>query len=134
MDDRERDAIWNRAAMETGGQHPMPGDTALADLLRAHGMIQNGGVDHCLDSLSVDELDAAARGFNYFGLEEASQVLRDATALGEREQNTSESEFDEAFEALDERYHRLFPSDQVLVDRFTDVLRRAPGDFADPAG
>ena len=36
------DKVWNRAALESGRENPLPGDVALADLLQAHGMITNG--------------------------------------------------------------------------------------------
>src|SRR5947207_14700148 len=55
--------IWNRAVLDAGGSNPGPGDTALAGLMRFHGLAMNGGSEHALEVLSSAELDAAIAGF-----------------------------------------------------------------------
>ena len=72
--------VWNRAALEDGGPTPAEGDLALAALLRAHGVVMNGGVDHALEVLSAAELRAALAGYRYFGFEQIALLLEDAAA------------------------------------------------------
>jgi len=54
--------IWNRAAMENGGETPGPGDKTLSSLLLLHGLVMNGGVHHALEELEPDEIAAAVDG------------------------------------------------------------------------
>jgi hypothetical protein len=70
-----QDLIWNRATLKSGGSVRCAGDTALAALLLAHGLIMNGGVEHALECMSQSELLAALAGYRYFGLERAAQAL-----------------------------------------------------------
>jgi hypothetical protein len=67
--------IWNRAVLEAGGPSPGRGDTALAGLMRFHGLAMNGGIVHALEVLSPAEFDAAITGFGYFDLAEVASVL-----------------------------------------------------------
>src|SRR5436305_844595 len=75
--------IWNRAC----GSDPLrslPGDRALADLLRAHGLAMNGGVLHAVECLSPDELSYARSGYIFYGLQAAASLLSRAKAILER--------------------------------------------------
>ena len=65
---RYQDLIWNRAS-EGGGANPQAGDLALAALLRAHGLTMNGGVLHAVERLQPSELQDAASGYRFFGLD-----------------------------------------------------------------
>ena len=38
MNQSDADKVWNRAAMQGGGDSPGPGDRALASLLLLHGL------------------------------------------------------------------------------------------------
>ena len=53
----DADLIWNRAALENGGETPACGDVALALLLTVHGFVANSGVSkvlrHALVSLKT---------------------------------------------------------------------------------
>ena len=77
VDLTEHDRVWNRAAMDDGGEEPRAGDRALADLLYAHGMVMNGGVHHALEVLTPDELKAAIAGFRYFSLGAVADLLEE---------------------------------------------------------
>src|ERR1700686_4025963 len=68
------DMIWNRAC----GEDPLrafPGDRALADLLRAHGLAMNGGVLHAVECLTASELSNAEAGYRFYGLDPAAALL-----------------------------------------------------------
>jgi hypothetical protein len=69
--------VWNRAALTAGGPVPCEGDRALADLLFAHGLVMNGGVDHLVEVASVERIAAAVRGFRFYGLDEVASLLED---------------------------------------------------------
>lgn len=81
-------AVWNRAAMLSGGSSPREGDIALSALLRVHGLVMNGGVFHALEVVAEDELRASCAGFRYFGFGLVAEVLEAAR----REEWTAESE------------------------------------------
>jgi hypothetical protein len=113
------DQIWNRACLDSGGPSPAAGDQALASLLLAHGYVMNGGVVHALESLSQPEIAAAIVGFDYFGLIEASNVLK---------QDLDDSE--ETEERLDQMYWAAVPSDSTLQHVFRIKFLASPEAFA----
>ena len=53
------DRVWNRAALEAGGDSPGLGDRALASLLLVHGLVMNGGVHRAIECVEPAELVAA---------------------------------------------------------------------------
>jgi len=114
-----QDQIWSRACLESGGPSPAAGDTALAALLLAHGLIMNGGVVHALQALSQSQLAAAIAGFNYFGLTAASQLL---------EQPPDDTE--ETEELLNALYWQVVPNDETLAHAFRIKLVAFPEVFA----
>jgi hypothetical protein len=59
--------VWNRAAIENGGENPRAGDRALTDALKAHGLVMNDGVHHAVRVLGEAEVLAAVSGFEYSG-------------------------------------------------------------------
>ena len=117
MDLSKADQVWNRAAMESGGDGPFEGDRALADLLLFHGMVMNGGFGHAFEVLSGREVSAAIDGFKFFGFFEIAQFLERIRTLSEEEQERMSTEYELA-------------SDAQLIDSFNAVLRKSPEDFA----
>ena len=114
-----QDQIWNRACLESGGTSPRTGDQALAALLLSHGLVMNGDVVHALECLSDSEIAAAIRGFEYFGLMEASNVFR---------QIPDDSEETEL--RLNEMYWSAVPDDDTLVQAFRVKLLASPEEFS----
>jgi hypothetical protein len=120
MELNRADLVWNRAALDSGGPTPGEGDRALAALLLAHGLIVNGGVEHALEVLSVEEVRAAIAGFDFFGLAEVSRLLAAALDQG----------LGDAPEEADSRYGHLVQNDDVIVERFQTVFRSSPEKFS----
>jgi hypothetical protein len=120
----DADMIWNRAC----GEHPLrslPGDRALADLLRIHGLAMNGGVLHAVECLAAEELTDAEAGYRFYGLAEVASLLSRARKLFETGDNL---EFHE--QQLGRQYADLIPSDSSLVECFEKRLQANPSDFA----
>ena len=59
----------------------LPGDRALTDLLRAHGLVMNDGVLHAVECLTAFELSDAESGFRFYGLEAAAFLLSRARTI-----------------------------------------------------
>jgi hypothetical protein len=115
----EADQIWNRAALDSGGLVPLEGDRALADLLLAHGLIMNGGVEHGLQALTPNEFAAAIKGFRYF-------ALNDVASLLEKSVDATENQLEQA----DDQYGKLLPDDETIAQRFEEFFHRNPKAFA----
>jgi hypothetical protein len=118
------DMIWNRAC----GEDPLralPGDRALADLLRAHGLVMNGGVLHAVECLTADELANAEVGYRFYGLDGVASLLSRAHGLFEAADDLGSHE-----QQLDGEYAQMIPSDSSLVERFEKRLKSSPSDFA----
>lgn len=126
------DRIWNRALSPGSASDPalMPGDRALAGLLRAHGLAMNGGVWHSVDSLSDDEWESAVVGFRYFGLTSIAELLADAKRRVAEVEEAPLEEQEALEEELDTAYSALVPTDQSLADVFEERLRSEPSAFA----
>ena len=120
----EADMIWNRAC----GEDPLrslPGDRALADLLRAHGLAMNGGVLHAVECLTAEELTDAEAGYRYVVLGEVASLLSRARKLFETGEDLERHQ-----QQLDREYADLIPSDSSLVECFEKRLQANPSDFA----
>ena len=120
----QADMIWNRAC----GEDPLralPGDRALADLLRAHGLAMNGGVLHAVECLTGGELSDAEAGFRFYGLDGVASLLARARGVFETADDLGSHE-----QQLDGEYAQMIPSDGSLVERFEKRLRSNPSDFA----
>lgn len=115
--------IWNRAATESGGTNPAPGDCALTAILLAHGAVMSGGVAHAHEVLSPEELTEAISGFNYFAVPAAAHVL----AL-------PSPDTDKPSEMADHAYWPAVPSNATLPDAFRIKLLSHPEVFAPTAG
>ena len=120
----EADMIWNRAC----GADPLrslPGDRALADLLRAHSLAMNGGVLHAVECLTPAQLSDAEAGYRFYGFVEAASLLSRARKLFE-----SGADLEHHEQQLDRQYADLIPSDDLLVECFEKWLKTNPSDFA----
>jgi len=124
------DRIWNRAAGQAGDGDLGPGDRALAALLLAHGLACNGGVIHCIEGLSPDQIREAGRGFQFFEMVEVADFLAEAQASVTPEDARTGNYPEELESELDDRYYELVPDDGVIEDRFRRHLEHHPGDFA----
>jgi hypothetical protein len=49
------------------------GDRALAALPLFHGLAMNGGIPHAVECLQPDEQEAARRGYQFFGFDDAAE-------------------------------------------------------------
>jgi hypothetical protein len=119
------DRIWNRAALERGGDSPRPGDSALASLLLVHGHVMNGGVHHAIECVEPAKLLAAADGYAFFGLDDVAAFFRGATNDPVLSNWTDDTEV-----AANARYAEMVPDDSHLVARFQVVLRERSEQFA----
>lgn len=117
--------VWNRAVTEGGCPSPRAGDLALAELLRAHGLAMNGGVLHACELLTPDELAAAQRGYQFFGLPQAATLLGKAKVTLDKGVDLGTHE-----RKLDSEYSGYIPSDSAFVSRFQETFSRDPGEFS----
>jgi hypothetical protein len=120
----EADMIWNRAC----GQDPvrsLPGDRALADLLRAHGLAMNGGVLHAVECLGPGELSDAEAGYRFYGLDAVASLLSRARSILEAGGELGSHE-----PLLDREYAAQIPSDSSLFERFEQRLKSSPSEHA----
>lgn len=125
MNQSAADKVWNRAAMEGGGDSPGPGDRALASLLLLHGLAMNGGIHHAIECLNPEELTAAIDGFSYFAFEDMAEWLGNAPNDPLLKEWTDDAETPAIF-----RYAEYIPDDAFLVTRFETMYRDKPSDFA----
>src|SRR5262249_40402009 len=101
----QAEMIWNRAC----GEDPLRslhGDRALADMLRAHGLVMNGGVLHAVDCLTASELSDAEAGYRFYGLDAVATVLFRARRIVEAGGDLRDHDQD-----LDALYADMIPSD-----------------------
>jgi hypothetical protein len=119
----QADKIWNRACLNP--VRILPGDRALADLLKAHGLIMNGGVLHAIECLKANELVDAQSGYRYFGFDSVVNLLSRAMSILETGDNLDIHEGQ-----LDQQYACIIPDDGTLVDRFEEWLLSKPSDYA----
>jgi len=123
----EADMIWDRACGEDPSR-THAGDRALAHLLRAHGLIMNGGVLHAVELLAPDELSDAQSGYRFYGLDEIASLLSRAKTLLEADDGL------DAHEAqLDREYAEIVPDDTFLVKRFEKHFEANQAEYA-PSG
>jgi hypothetical protein len=125
------DAIWNRAALEDGGPCPLRGDSALAAVLRLHNLAMSGGLLDAVERLTGPELDAAERGYTWFGHPGAAQVIafvRDQVHAGALE---SADPAERLEHEADQRYADVIPADATLHGAFRRRLAEEPSAFAD---
>jgi hypothetical protein len=129
----DRDAVWNRAAMEAGGNSPREGDLALAALLKFHSLAMSGGVLDAMEHLDEEDLQRAVNGFRFFAVEEAAAFLADATSRW-RSSEQSLDVADQLEAEFDAGYDAVVPNDDALFAAFSRHFEGRPADFspADP--
>ncbi|MGE0145136.1 MAG: hypothetical protein AB7T19_17765, partial [Planctomycetota bacterium] len=119
------DRVWNRAALESGGDTPGPGDRALATLLLVHVLAMNGAVHDAIECVEPGDLVAAADGLAFLGLGETSDFYRGASA------DPVPTTWDDDTEVAEsDRYADLIPDDSHPVAEFRQVYRERPELFA----
>jgi hypothetical protein len=118
------DIIWNRACGEDS-LRSLPGDRALADMLRAHGLVMNGGVLHVVEYLTASELSAAEAGYRFYELDGVASLLSCARMIFEGGTDLEAHELQ-----LDRQYADMIPSDSSLVERFEKHLKSMPAEYA----
>jgi hypothetical protein len=123
----DADLVWNRAALENGGENPLDGDRALAALLLAHGLVMNGGVRHACSALDSEELRAAVSGYRFFGFKDVGSLLERSASFGELEFDQND---DATGDPLDDEYADNIPNDGVLVARFQTIYAASPAAFS----
>ena len=111
--------VWNRACELVGRPGPQSGDTELSAMLLAHNITMNGGVLHCVEALSVEELDSALHGYRYFGLNDAAEIIEEARSVPPEDAV-------EAGDRLDAAYAGAVPTDSLLAATFEAHLRMHP--------
>ena len=125
MNQSAADKVWNRAALEGGGDSPGPGDYALTSLLLLHGLAMNGGIHHAIECLTPEELSAAIDGISYFDFDEMAEWLRNASSDPLLKEWTDNTETPAIF-----RYAEYVPDDAHFAARFETIYRDRPSDFA----
>jgi len=121
---KETDIIWNRAC-EGAGLSPRKGDRALAALLKAHGLMMNGGVLHAVECLDATELANAKSGYCFFRLDSVADLMTRARLIFEAGQSLESYEL-----KLDQEYAALVPDDSALCARFEERFEIKSSDFA----
>ena len=121
----DADLVWNRATMEKGGSNPRVGDCALTALLGAHGLAMNGGVLHAIELLDEHEFTAAKSGYQFFGFDEAANLLGRAKDLFD-----AGVDLDEFERMLDDEYSDYIPDDATIFQQFEQHFLAKSVDFA----
>ena len=123
------DRIWNRAAMQGGGDKPAVGDRALADALSFHSQTMSGGV---LDAVErSDNLSAVEDGFRWLGLDGIAELLASVGHGTEAGALDDEDREETLEQEADERYNALLTSDADLEAAFRRRLEESPTAFAE---
>jgi hypothetical protein len=121
----DADKVWNRACGLDAWRGEGPrreGDFALAALLRVHGMVMNGGLEHAFDVFEPLEFDAGIAGFRYFGLDDHANLLVCVRPLNEEEQDELTPKYSE------------YGEDEVLQQAFEKKFENHPEQFAPLGG
>ena len=118
--------VWDRACVGDPNRFELPGDRALASMLRMHGLIMNGGLHHALDVLTDEELAAALAGFKYFEIEAVLEIIEKVLA------DPSLREWSDINErTVNELYFSVSADDELLVEAFDKRYAISPDDFTD---
>jgi hypothetical protein len=125
------DAVWNRAALDGGGPHPLRGDLALTAVLRLHSLAMSSGLLDAVEQLAGPELDAAESGYTWLGHPDAAQVIafiRDRVRAGALE---SDDRAERLEHEAAQRYADVIPGDATLRRAFHRRIAEEPSAFAD---
>jgi hypothetical protein len=91
----------------------------------------NGGVLAALEECSPRKVDAALRGYCYFGLDAVAATLRGLRVQWMKAaRRDDDEELDDLEERADRAYNGQVESDEVLVNAFKAILARQPEAFA----
>jgi len=120
---KQANKVWNRACLNP--VRILPGDRALSDLNRAHGLVMNGGVLHAIECLNANELAEAQSGYRYFGFDTVAYLLSRAKTILETGDDLG---FHEG--QLDKQYASIIRDDSALADRFEKHLLSNPSEYA----
>lgn len=112
--------------MQAGGQTPLAGDIALADLLRLHGRVMSAGVLDAVESAPEQTVSAAVSGYRFFELGDAATVIDDAQSRLAESLEVADQLESEA----DRRYSEAIPGDATIVEAFEARYARQPNLFA----
>jgi hypothetical protein len=94
-------------------------------MLRAHGLVMNGGVLHAVECLSSDDRRDAEAAYRFYGFDDIASLLSRATAVFEARQRL---EFHES--ELNRAYWKSVPDDGVLFERFQRHFAQSPTEYA----
>lgn len=124
------DLIWNRAALQSGGASPGPGDVVLAKVLAFHGLVMSGGVLDAVERASAEDLAEVSVAFRRLGLESVADLL--ASVRRDIDSGVlDDADRAEALElAADNNYRAILPSDEALAAAFRRRLDDDPDAFA----
>ncbi|MCY2925138.1 MAG: hypothetical protein NT031_06805 [Planctomycetota bacterium] len=95
-------------------------------MLRAHGMICNGGVFHVFDTLTEAQIETAKAGYCFFGLGPVARLISRANLL----LTGTAEELGDLEAALYAEYASYIPDDSELTSRFERHYAAKPADFA----
>ena len=118
--------VWNRACFRDW-REPRGGDRALGALLQLHGLTMNGGIDHAVECLKSEEIEAAAEGYRYFGYHRISDMVRDAPTGFNGLEEEAHEKYRVSLEVL---YYSDIPSDSGLFARFQAHYSANPSEYA----
>jgi hypothetical protein len=110
--------VWNRACDPDREQGMAEGDRALRDALFADGMINNGGMAHCLEVLGPARVAAASGGYRTLGRPDIAELFDRASELAGGAIPTDEEERQDYFLELAHQTHEQI---EVLGDRYLDL-------------
>jgi len=111
--------VWNRAGELVGQPGPKVGDSQLSAMLLAHNITMNGGVLHCVEALSTQELDAALDGYRYFGLNAGADIIETARTVLPAAALEAECKLDAAYAAA-------VPADSLIFAIFERHFQSHP--------
>ncbi len=114
------DKIWNRACLENGGSDPCDGDRSLADLLYFDSLVGNGGLGHGFDVCSSIEIQAAIKGFRYFGLTEIAEFLVETEKYSEDVQESLSVKYYKFSEMIFDTFAKYYPSNPKAFAPISD--------------
>ena len=102
-------------------------ESAASAVWIAHGLVMNGGVLHCVESLSEKELRTAIAGYRLFDLSQAADILVEATRVSADEADAAEGKLDTAYSAA-------IHDDEFLASHINAAFPSEPLAESEPVG
>lgn len=127
--DEAIERIWNRACLLDQAFDAKEGDLALIHLMKAHGVIMNGGVLHLVERSSELDIEEISAAYCYFKLQMAKDIIVEANELlkGSMISESNEEYFEEKF---DSAYATIIPTDEALFNAVQKYYAHNPTKFA----